>query len=79
MTRPRSAVAWSIVMPGRSRPNAKRNRPLRSLRSSAESMASGCHISAVTGKPKPSGITPMTTEGAPLTRMVRPTMFGSDA
>ena len=38
--------------------------------------ASGCHRSAFCGNLKPSGITPMTTDGMSLTRIVRPTIAG---
>ncbi len=40
-------------------------------------VCSGCHRSAFIGNLNPSGITPITTEGMSLTRIVRPTTFGS--
>ena len=39
--------------------------------------ASGCHRSLTTGNRNPSGMTPITVEGTPLTRTLRPTMAGS--
>ena len=38
---------------------------------------SGCQTSAFCGNLKPSGITPMTTDGTSLTRTVRPITVGS--
>ena len=74
------AGRWRPARPAPA-PASRRARAGRTPRSRARcasaarargTIASGCHRSAFCGNLKPSGITPMTTDGTSLTRTVRP-------
>ena len=73
----RSALACAVVTPGLSRANTCMPRLSRRVGSAIG--ASGIHSRCVSGNLKPSGMTPITVCGRPLTVIERPTTAGSPA
>ena len=72
-----SAAACSMLDRGHP-PEAAQISDLTAGQVLSGSTAKGCHNRERTGKLKPSGITPITTDGTPFTRIVRPSTVGSD-